>query len=103
MSTSEHSLSSDDVLTANLNHHDLQAQLINVMGFYSEVERTAIELKDLKKSAVSSLDSEASKKFEKLIDDDLLPCVQFLGESTKTLSQTVTLYQSTASIDGKVD
>ncbi len=83
--------------------HNMQPQLIQVMGFHAKVARTAIKLKELTQSTIFSSDPVAAKKFKKWIGDDQVPCVRLPGESTKKPYQVVTLFQSKNENVGKVD
>lgn len=81
--------------------HDIQAQLINVMGFCGEIERSANELELLGSGEISNLDSEVGKKLQELINEDLLPCVRFLTLSTVKLDEVFTNLRASTSDNGE--
>lgn len=75
-------------------NHDLQAQLINVKGFCCEIERSANELESLRDNSISELDANVSGKLNKLINEDLLPCIRFLLISTSQLDEVIDKYRN---------
>ena len=77
-------------------NHDLQAQLINVKGFCSEIERSASELESFSNHCMSELDAEMSGRLNKLLTEDLLPCIRFLILSTSQLDGVVDKYRTSA-------
>ncbi|OED41555.1 hypothetical protein AB833_09290 [Chromatiales bacterium (ex Bugula neritina AB1)] len=86
--TEQESPNGDNEILNRKLRHDLQAQLINMKGFCGEIERAASELMIYQKSD-SCQNTEYTENLERVITDDILPCIKFLSISTEKLDQLI--------------
>jgi len=83
-------LSADDEKSSQLRSmlsHDAKAQLVNITGFCQEIANIAGEFKDTCQTDTQQTNADVTKKLHALLEDDLLPCVEFLTLSAQKLDQ----------------
>ena len=83
-------MSSDEpeVLSSRL-RHDLRGAAVNIRGFHHECTLAATELRELLELHRDQLPDAVRAGVPTLIDDDLLACLDFLGQAVDKLESTL--------------
>lgn len=69
--------------------HDLRAPLVNIQGFAAELGESFANVTALIELHQSSLPGEFKDQVSKLLEEDLVPCLDFLDKAVAQLDQRI--------------
>ncbi len=81
--------------------HDLRGPLVNLEGFFSELDESVIRMVGIMEECRDHLPQNASGSLDAIIKDDLTPILRLLSSSINQLNERVDLLVEDTNINTK--